>query len=153
MLPHELSNGICSLNQGTDRLAMSCIMDITPKGEIKGHRIAETLINVDRRMTYTNVQRVNDAIAAYDGTKDELFKKLTVEKADVKSLKFKDELSEEILQTLDEYRDFAEMFDLCLELSDILRERRHKRGSIDFDIPECEIIVDEKGKPVEIKPS
>ena len=152
MLPHELSNGICSLNQGTDRLAMSCIMDITPKGEIKGHRIAETLINVDRRMTYTNVQRVNDAIAAYDGTKDELFKKLTVEKADVKSLKFKEELSEEILQTLDEYRDFAEMFDLCLELSDILRERRHKRGSIDFDIPECEIIVDEKGKPVEIKP-
>ncbi|MCR5726018.1 MAG: RNB domain-containing ribonuclease [Lachnospiraceae bacterium] len=152
MLPHELSNGICSLNQGTDRLAMSCIMDITPKGEVKGHRIAETVINVDRRMTYTNVQRVNDAIAAYAGPKAELFEKLSDKDVRIGSLKFTEELAPEILKTLDEYRDFAEMFDLCLELSDILRNRRHKRGSIDFDIPECEIIVDEKGKPVEIKP-
>ena len=152
MLPHELSNGICSLNQGTDRLAMSCIMDITPKGEVKGHRIAETVINVDRRMTYTNVQRVNDAIAAYAGPKAELFEKLLDKDVKIGSLKFTEELAPEILETLDEYRDFAEMFDLCLELSDILRNRRHKRGSIDFDIPECEIIVDEKGKPVEIKP-
>lgn len=152
MLPHELSNGICSLNQGTDRLAMSCIMDITPKGEVKGHRIAETVINVDRRMTYTNVQRVNDAIAAYAGPKAELFEKLSDKDVKIGSLKFTEELAPEILETLDEYRDFAEMFDLCLELSDILRNRRHKRGSIDFDIPECEIIVDEKGKPVEIKP-
>ncbi len=152
MLPHELSNGICSLNQGTDRLAMSCIMDITPKGEVKGHRIAETVINVDRRMTYTNVQRVNDAIAAYAGPKAELFEKLSDKDVKIGSLKFTEELAPEILETLDEYRDFAEMFDLCLDLSDILRNRRHKRGSIDFDIPECEIIVDEKGKPVEIKP-
>ena len=152
MLPHELSNGICSLNQGTDRLAMSCIMDITPKGEIKGHRIAETLINVDRRMTYTNVQRVNDAIAVYDGTKEELFSRLADKNVKITDLKFKEELSSEILETLDEYRDFAEMFWLCLELSDILRSKRHKRGSIDFDIPECEIHVDEMGKPIEIKP-
>jgi ribonuclease R len=152
MLPHELSNGICSLNQGTDRLAMSCIMDITPKGEIKGHRIAETLINADRRMTYTNVQRVNDAIAVYDGTKEELFSRLADKNVKISDLKFKEELSSEILETLDEYRDFAEMFWLCLELSDILRSKRHKRGSIDFDIPECEIHVDEMGKPIEIKP-
>ena len=151
MLPHELSNGICSLNQGTDRLAMSCLMDITPKGEIKGHTIAETVINVDRRMTYTNVQRVNDAIAAYDGTKADLFAKLK-SNANVKELPFMEELDAEILETFEEYRDFAEMFDLCLELSDILRDRRHKRGSIDFDIPECEILVDEKGLPTEIKP-
>ena len=152
MIPHELSNGICSLNQGTDRLAMSCIMEINGKGEIKGHRIAETVINVDRRMTYTNVQRVNDAIAAYQGTKAELFEKLSDPDTDIKSLRFSSEIDEEILQTLDEYRDFAEMFDMCLELSEILRARRHKRGSIDFDIPECEIIVDEKGMPIEIKP-
>ena len=67
---------------------------------------------------------------------------------DIKSLKFNSELSEEIINTLDEYRDFAEMFYLCLELSEILRNRRHKRGSIDFDIPECEIKVNEKGEPV-----
>ena len=152
MLPHELSNGICSLNQGTDRLAMSCIMEITPKGDIKGHRIAETLINVDRRMTYTNVQRVNDAIALYEGKPEELFAKLADKSVNVADLKFSKELDEEILKTLDEYRDFAEMFWLCLELSDILRNKRHKRGSIDFDIPECEIHVDEKGRPIEIKP-
>ncbi|MCR5215352.1 MAG: ribonuclease R [Lachnospiraceae bacterium] len=58
MLPHKLSNGICSLNQGEDRLALSCIMDIDAKGSIVGHKIAETLIHVDRRMSYTNVQKI-----------------------------------------------------------------------------------------------
>ncbi len=152
MLPHELSNGICSLNQGTDRLSMSCIMDINAKGEVVGHQIAETVINVDRRMTYTNVQRVNDAIEAYDGTPDELFEKLKDGAVKVSSLKFKEELSQDILETLEEYRDFAGMFWLSLELSELLRKRRHKRGSIDFDIPECEIKVNEKGEPIEIAP-
>ena len=152
MLPHELSNGICSLNQGTDRLSMSCIMDINAKGEIIGHQIAETVINVDRRMTYTNVQKVNDAIAAFDGTPEELFKKLKDADVKVSSLKFKEEISDDKKDTLEEYRNFAEMFWLCLELSDILRVRRHKRGSIDFDIPECEIKVNENGEPIEIAP-
>lgn len=58
MLPRKLSNGICSLNQGTDRLALSCLMDIDAKGNVIDHRICETLINVDRRMTYTNVKKI-----------------------------------------------------------------------------------------------
>lgn len=58
MLPHKLSNGICSLNQGTDRLALSCMMDINAKGEIIKHRIEETVINVDRRMSYTSVHAI-----------------------------------------------------------------------------------------------
>jgi ribonuclease R len=58
MLPRELSNGICSLNQGTDRLALSCLMDIDGAGNVVGHRIEETLINVDRRMTYTSVKKI-----------------------------------------------------------------------------------------------
>jgi ribonuclease R len=60
MLPKELSNGICSLNQGEDRLALSCLMKINAKGKVTEHEIAETVICVDRRMTYTAVQKILD---------------------------------------------------------------------------------------------
>lgn len=58
MLPHALSNGICSLNAGEDRLALSCIMTINPKGEVIDHVIAETVIRVDTRMSYTSVNKI-----------------------------------------------------------------------------------------------
>lgn len=58
MLPHKLSNGICSLNSGVDRLALSCIMEIDLSGDVIGHQIAETLIRVDERMTYTAVNEI-----------------------------------------------------------------------------------------------
>ena len=58
MLPERLSNGICSLNQGQDRLALSCLMDINEKGKVVSHQIAETVINVDERMCYTDVKNI-----------------------------------------------------------------------------------------------
>lgn len=58
MLPRELSNGICSLNQGVDRLALSCIMQLDEQGNVIGHEIAETIINVNHRMTYTSVNKI-----------------------------------------------------------------------------------------------
>jgi ribonuclease R len=119
MLPHKLSNGICSLNQGEDRLALSCIMDIDETGDVIGHRIAETVINVDRRMTYT-------AVNAVVTDRDEAVMK--------------------------EYEAFVPMFLQMKELADILREKRKKRGSIDFDFPETKVILDERGKPLEIRP-
>ncbi len=63
MLPHKLSNGICSLNAGCDRLALSCIMEIDGKGKVVGHRIAETVINVNERMSYTSVKKILDGEA------------------------------------------------------------------------------------------
>ncbi len=119
MLPHKLSNGICSLNPGVDRLALSCFMDIDQKGSVIGHRIAETVIRSDRRMTYTNVAKIVE-------DNDEEVKK--------------------------EYEDLVPMFLLMQELADVLKIRRHKRGSINFDFPESKIIVDKIGRPLEIKP-
>ncbi len=58
MLPHALSNGICSLNQGQDRLALSCLMEVDERGVVVEHRIAETVINVNRRMSYTKVNGI-----------------------------------------------------------------------------------------------
>lgn len=119
MLPHKLSNGICSLNPGVDRLALSCFMDIDSKGNVIGHRIAETVIQSKRRMTYTNVSKV-------------------IEEDD-----------EEVSR---EYKELVPMFMLMLELSEILKARRHRRGAINFDFPESKIIVDHNGKPVEVRP-
>lgn len=119
MLPHKLSNGICSLNAGTDRLALSCIMELDVQGNVLDHKIAETVIHVDRRMTYTAVNAI-----VTDG--DEA--------------------------VMAEYEGFVPMFMLMKEVSDILREKRKKRGAIDFDFPESKIILDAQGKPLEIKP-
>lgn len=118
MLPEKLSNGICSLNAGEDRLALSCIMTIGPTGEIIDHEIAETVIRVDRRMSYTGVA----AVLAGDRKAQE------------------------------EHGEFVPMIFLMKELSDRIRERRGKRGSIDFDFPETKVILDENGKPMDIRP-
>ena len=58
MLPHTLSNGICSLNAGVDRLALSCIMTINEKGAVIDHKIAETVVRIDERMSYTSVKKI-----------------------------------------------------------------------------------------------
>lgn len=119
MLPHKLSNGICSLNQGEDRLTLSCIMQIDEMGRVVSHEIAETVIRVNQRMSYTDVNRI---------------------------------LEEQDTETMAAYREFLPMFYRMKELADILRERRNKRGSIDFDFPETNLVLDEKGVPIAIQP-
>jgi len=119
MLPHTLSNGMCSLNAGEDRLAMSCLMDINDKGEIVDYQIVESVINVNKRMSYTVVAGILD------------------------------DNNEEYIK---DNADFVDMFKEMAELAAILRKKRKKRGSIDFDFMESKIILDSTGRPIDIKP-
>lgn len=153
MLPHKLSNGICSLNAGEDRLALSCIMDMDVSGKVIGHRIAETVIHVDKRMSYNQVDGIlkMDAInrnLVYDDTdygKDQMLPdEVTVCLNDGTTVK-----GQEILEA---YGEDIEFFRNMLELSLLIRERRMKRGSIDFDFPESKIYLAEDGEPVKIGP-
>lgn len=118
MLPHTLSNGICSLNAGEDRLALSCLMKIDENGTIVDHEICESVIRVDRRMTYTAVKQI---------------------------------LEDEDEEQCRKYEEFVPMFREMARLSSILREKRHRRGAVDFDFPETKVILDEQGRPVELK--
>lgn len=116
MLPTKLSNGICSLNEGVDRLTLSCIMQIDEKGRVISHKICESVINVNARMNYS------DVFAIISGKK-----------------------------TKPEYDALAPMFLLMEKLAIILRKSRESQGAIDFDFPECKMILDKNGMPVSIE--
>ena len=146
MLPHALSNGICSLNQGENRLALSCIMTINPKGEVIDHTIAETVICVDRRMSYTQVKNI---LEAYHGLTEKSVENASEASAE-NAEKEKFCVQQEAL--LKEYEALVAMFVRMETLAGILRKKRMKRGSIDFDFPETKVILDPEGNPIDIRP-
>ena len=119
MLPHKLSNGICSLNPHTDRLALSCIMEIDHRGQVIDHKVVNSVIHSDYRMTYTAVREILE-----DGTP----------------------------ALLTEYQEIVPMLQDMNKLRIVLAEKRKKRGSVNFDLPESKIILDENGKPIDIRP-
>lgn len=117
MLPFRLSNGICSLNPGEDRLALTCEMEIDHSGNVVKHEIYPSVIQSKYRMTYNNVNEI---------------------------LKGDEELNEE-------YAPLVPMLKQMADLHEILFNKRHQRGAIDFEETEAQIIVDENGKPIDIK--
>lgn len=117
MFPKELSNGICSLNPGEDKLTFTCEMEITPEGKIVDSDTYKSVIKTVRRMTYNNVNKIISG--------DE--------------------------EAVKEYSDIKDMVMTMLELSKIIRELKHKRGSIDFDLAEIKLVLDENGKVKYIK--
>ena len=117
MLPVELSNGICSLNAGKDRFALSCIMEINQKGQVVSSDIFKSVINVTERMSYKNVQKILDDSDA---------------------------------EVVKRYKKYVNHFKAMEELAHILKNRRTKDGSLNLDIPETKVILDENGYAVDI---
>lgn len=117
MLPKEISNGVCSLNPNTEKLTLSCIMELDPAGKVVSHRLAETVIRTRYRMTYEDVN------AMFDGDKG-------------------------LLET---YKDIWPMLSNMGALMEKLRNRRFKRGSMDFDLAEAKLVLDKKGHTVDVK--
>ena len=93
-------------------------MKIDEKGNVLDHQIAETVVNVNERMSYTSVKKI---LAEHD-------------EAEIRR-----------------YQELVPMFERMEALSKLLREKRHKRGAIDFDFPEAKMVLDEEGNPIDIK--
>lgn len=119
MLPKKLSNGICSLNAGVDRLALAIEMVIDSDGNVISDDIFKAVINVNKKMSYNKVYKV---------------------------IKREDE------DVLEEYKEYIEDIDVMHELAIILNKKRVSMGSINFDIPETKIVLDENGDVKELKP-
>lgn len=116
MLPHILSNGICSLNEQVERLTLSCVMEINKQGEVVDYKIAPSFIKTTKRMTYTDVNHILEG-----------------------NLKVRKKFSK-----------IVPMIETALKLSTILRKRKQELGEIDFDKKESKIVVNKKGKVVDI---
>ena len=143
MLPRELSNGICSLHEGVDRLTLSCIMDYNERGEQLSHEICPGIICSDKRMSYTGVTAVleKESGTASLGAENS---------ASVASL----DMGKRNEETAEDYSSYLPFKDLLLhmrELSRLLRHKRVERGGLDFDFPESKIIFNEKGQIAEIR--
>ena len=117
MLPRRLSNGICSLNAGEDRLAMSAHMEINHQGQVVTYEIFPSVIRVKKRFTYTVVRKI---LVEHDET------------------------------LISENQELLNQLENMERLCRILRERRMRRGAIDFDFPELKVKLDDTGKPIEI---
>lgn len=128
MLPVELSNGICSLNAGQDRLALSVLMEIDKEGKVISSDMKKSVIHVTQRMSYKGVQKILDN---YDKKTEEI----------------EDEETRNIVK---KYEPYKEHFKCMEELAHILKARREKAGSLNLDIPETKVILDEDGYAVDI---
>src|SRR5688572_24829645 len=116
MFPSELSTGLCSLNPNVDRLAQSVQMEINRRGHVVNYEFHDGVIHSDARMTYTKVNTI-------------LMQKDTPEGQALR----------------EEYRELVPMFEMMGELFEVLNGARRRRGSIDFDMRESKLMLDDEG--------
>lgn len=114
MLPHELSNDLCSLRPDEDRLAMSLLLQIAPDGSVRSHSLVRSVIRSRHKLSYDEAQEILDGTRSVDPPTDEAVRRLHT-------------------------------------LSLTLRAAREERGSIDFDLPEARVVLEESGEPADIQ--
>ncbi|MCC6765223.1 MAG: ribonuclease R [Deltaproteobacteria bacterium] len=117
MLPEALSNGICSLNPGVDRLVQAVLLDCDARGEVLGAAFFPGVMRSRARLTYTTVRRV---------------------------------IVDQHPPTRQEHADLVEHLERMAALAERLTAMRRRRGSIDLDLPEAEVIIDATGRPENI---
>ena len=127
MLPHRISGDLASLRPGEDRLTMSVIMRIDPEGNVVKRKVRKSIINSAARLTYVDAQRILDG-----------------EEPESPETSFRNE---------EVKRKVKETLAVALELARILRQKRWERGSLDFDLPEPEILLLPGGEVAHIKPT
>ena len=115
MLPRKLSNNLCSLNPNEDKLTFTVEMDLDKRGKVIKNDFYKSVIKSKYRMTYENVNTILE----------------------------KDEDLEEYRNLYDKYRKIDEILKNMLELSKIIRSNKKRRGSIDFELPEIKVVLDE----------
>lgn len=123
MLPKELSNGICSLNEGQDRLTLSVLMEIDKNGDVISSDITKGIIKVTKRMSYTGVQALLDYI----------------------------ENPKQQNKLIKEYIPYEKQLKLMAELAQILENKRKKQGYLDLDIPESKITLNKSGHTINVE--
>lgn len=146
MLPERLSNGVCSLKPRVNRLTFSVQMEIDPRGRFLDHKIFKSVIRTKERMTYTNVNAIltGDRDAAPSFVPDEPGPAGGGPRA----------AGLDTGETLtSRYGYLFPEFERMHALYEILRKRREQRGSIDFDLPEAEVMLAESGEIEAIRAS
>ena len=131
-LPVELSNGSCSLNEGVDRYAMSCVMKINKRGDVIDADVFKSVINVTKRMNYHEVQ------VDIDRNNEEIVSQYDDEKKNYA----KDNIAAD--------EKYLNHLDLMAELAHILKNRRIEKGYLSLNIPESKITLDKKGRAIDV---
>jgi ribonuclease R len=137
MLPERLSNGICSLNPRVERLTFSVDIEIDPRGRFVNRKPYKSVIRTKERMTYTNVNAI-------------LISTKTAEPSGPPPHGVVVPSDEELRE---KYGYLYPEFERMHALYEVLRKRREQRGSIDFDLPEAEVMLGTTGDIEAIRPT
>lgn len=154
MLPEKLSNNLCSLRPGEDKLTFSAVFELDEKGKLINEWFGRTIINSDFRFAYEEAQQIIDNKGVTKGYTPVLV--AGAEGINTKKTKTKGKKGEVItndvtgLTTAKPSKEIAEAVLQLHKLASVLRKKRFAEGSVQFERPEMKVLTDEKGKPIDV---